>query len=45
LGDTLDECIGLSSKIIVMKDGLVGAEFDSPREHKPSQVDILRYMM
>lgn len=45
LGDTLDECIGLSSKIIVMKDGLVGAQFDSPRENKPAQVDILRYMM
>lgn len=45
LGDTLDECIGLSSKILVMKDGLVVKEFDCPAEDKPSQVDIVQFMM
>ncbi len=45
LGDTLDECIGLSARIIVMKDGIVTAEFECPPDGKPSQVDVLRYMM
>lgn len=45
LGDTLDECIGISSRLIVMKDGLVLKEFDSPAENKPSQVEIVQYMM
>ncbi|MDD3142326.1 MAG: sugar ABC transporter ATP-binding protein [Lachnospiraceae bacterium] len=45
LGDTLDECIGLSSKIIVMKDGFAVKEFNCPAENKPSQVDIVKYMM
>jgi len=45
LGDTLDECIGLSSKILVMKDGLVTKFYDAPAKAKPEQVDIVRYMM
>lgn len=45
LGDTLDECIGLSSRILVMKDGLVSRCFDSPADAKPSQVEIVRCMM
>lgn len=45
LGDTLDECIALSSRILVMKDGVVTKEFDAPRDNKPSQVDIVRNMM
>ncbi len=45
LGDTLDECIGLSSNILVMKDGLVVKEFSCPAAHKPSQVDIVQFMM
>jgi ribose transport system ATP-binding protein len=45
LGDTLDECIGLSSRILVMKDGFVQKEFDAPAERKPSQVDIVQYML
>ena len=45
LGDTLDETISLSSRLIVMKDGLVVAELESPRGNKPSQIDIVRYMM
>lgn len=45
LGDTLDECIGLSSKILVMKDGLVTKVYDAPANAKPEQVDIVRYMM
>lgn len=45
LGDTLDECIGLSSHILVLKDGIVTNEFDCPVGNKPSQLDIIQYMM
>jgi ribose transport system ATP-binding protein len=45
LGDTLDETISLSSRLLVMKDGLVVAEVDAPRDRKPLQIDILRFMM
>jgi ribose transport system ATP-binding protein len=45
LGDTLDECIGLSSKILVMKDGFIQHEFDAPAASKPSQVEIAKYML
>ena len=45
LGDTLEETISVSSRLVVMKDGLVMAEMDAPRLAKPSQLDIVRYMM
>lgn len=45
LGDTLDECIALSSRILVMKDGLVTNSFDAPVGDKPSQVEIIKNMM
>lgn len=45
LGDTLDECIGLSNRIIVMKDGLVTGEFNADKDEKPSQVSIVSKMM
>lgn len=45
LGDTLDECIGLSNRLIVMRDGLITGELDAPSELKPSQVDIVSIMM
>lgn len=45
LGDTLDEYIGLSSRMLVMKDGVVTGEFDCPADAKPSQVEIIKYMM
>ena len=45
MGDTLDECLGVSSRIIVMKDGLVCGEFDCPADHKPDQVDVVRMML
>ena len=45
LGDTLDETISLSTRLLVMKDGLVVAEMESPKNDKPSQVDVVRYMM
>ncbi len=45
LGDTLDECIGLSSRLLVMKDGLLTGEFHAPADNKPSQVDVVSLMM
>ena len=45
MGDTLDECLGLSSRIIVMKDGLVCGEFDCPADDKPNQVDVVKLML
>lgn len=45
LGDTLDECIGLSNRILVMKDGEMTGEFDASVEAKPSQVDVVSLMM
>ncbi|MGJ4850073.1 sugar ABC transporter ATP-binding protein [Bacillota bacterium Meth-B3] len=45
MGDTLDECIGLSSRIIVMKDGLMCGEYDCPVDNKPDQVDVVKRML
>jgi len=45
LGDTLDESIGISSRIIVMKDGLCQKEYDASVDQKPTQVDIVKYML
>ncbi len=45
LGDTLDECIGLSNRVIIMKDGLVTGEVGADKDNKPDQVEIVKYMM
>ena len=45
LGDTLDECIGMSNRVLVMKDGLVTGDFTAPSDNKPSQVDVVSVMM
>jgi ribose transport system ATP-binding protein len=45
LGDTLDECIGMSGRVLVMKDGLVTGDFDAPPDNKPSQIDVVSTMM
>ena len=45
LGDTLDETIGLASRIIVMKDGVMTKEFSCEPGKKPEQFDIVRFMM
>jgi ribose transport system ATP-binding protein len=45
LGDTLEEVIGLSSRIIVMRDGEVAATFDSSPGHKPTQVELVEFMV
>lgn len=45
LADTLEEVIGLSHKIIVMRDGEESARFDAPPGGKPSQVDLIAHMV
>lgn len=45
LGDTLEECIGLASNIIVMKDGYVTQKFSAVPDKKPEQAQIIRYMV
>jgi ribose transport system ATP-binding protein len=45
ISDTLDETIGLSHRVLVMRDGEVTAEFDASRGKKPDQVELLREMV
>jgi ribose transport system ATP-binding protein len=45
LGDTLDECIGMSNRILVLQDGVITGEFEASAENKPSQVDVVSLMM
>jgi ribose transport system ATP-binding protein len=43
--DTLEETIGLSHSIIVMRDGEVTARFDASPGKKPAQVELIRHMV
>jgi ribose transport system ATP-binding protein len=43
--DTLEETIGLSSRVLVMKDGKVTATYEALRGQKPSQVDLISHMV
>jgi ribose transport system ATP-binding protein len=43
--DTLEETIGLSHSILVMRDGEVTARFDAMPGSKPAQVDLIRHMV
>jgi ribose transport system ATP-binding protein len=43
--DTLEETIGLSHKIIVMRDGLVTHRADALPGQKPQQLDLIKYMV
>ncbi|HMN86719.1 MAG TPA: sugar ABC transporter ATP-binding protein, partial [Bauldia sp.] len=45
LADTLEEIIGLSHTILVMRDGAVTARFDAPAGAKPGQVDLVSHMV
>lgn len=43
--DTLEELIGLSNSIYVLKDGYIKKYFPAPKELKPSQKEIVAYMV
>jgi len=45
LGDTLEEVIGLSNRILVFKDGRISATFDAAVGSKPDQVDLIANMV
>lgn len=45
LGDTLEEVIGLSNRILVMRDGKIAATFEAPPGKKPTQLDLVGYMV
>jgi ribose transport system ATP-binding protein len=45
LGDTLDEVIGMSSRILVMRDGEIAATFDAAPGKKPTQVELVEHMV
>lgn len=45
ISDTLDECIGLSNRIIVLKDGIITAEINAAPKNKPDQVSIIKHMI
>ena len=45
LGDTLEEVIGLSNRILVLRDGEVSARFDAPVGDKPDQLDLISNMV
>lgn len=45
VADTLEEAIGLSHTILVLKDGIIQKEFDCPIGKKPSLYDLLHYMV
>ena len=45
IADTLEEIIGLSHTILVMRDGVITQHFEAPPGHKPEQVDLIEYMV
>lgn len=45
LGDTLDECIELSNRVITLKDGMRSGEFECPPNKKPSHIEVVKKMM
>ena len=45
LGDTLEEVIGLSNRIIVLKDGVVSASYGAEVGSKPDQIDLIANMV
>ncbi len=45
LADTLEETIGLSHTILVMRDGAITQQFVAPPDQKPEQVDLIEFMV
>ena len=45
LGDTLEECSGMSNRVLVMRDGLITGEFSAAVGEKPSQVQLVSMMV
>lgn len=45
IADTLEETIGLSHTILVMRDGVITHRFEAPPGHKPEQVELIEHMV
>ena len=45
LGDTLDECISMSNRGIIMRDGIITGEFNAAVDSKPTQVSLISMMV
>lgn len=43
--ESLEEVIGMSDRIVVMKDGVISAELAAPADNKPAEVDVIKHMM
>jgi ribose transport system ATP-binding protein len=43
--DTLEETIGLSHTVLVMRDGVITYRTDGRPGHKPTQVDLIGHMV
>ncbi len=43
--DTLEETIGLSHRILVMRDGEITARFEAPPSAKPTQLSLVSHMV
>ena len=43
--DTLEETIGLSHHVLVMRDGVITHRVDAAAGHKPQQIDLIGYMV
>ena len=45
VSDNLPELIGLSNRIMVLRDGKVSAVFEAPKDAKPREVDVVAAML
>ncbi|MGO4830690.1 ATP-binding cassette domain-containing protein, partial [Rhizobiaceae sp. 2RAB30] len=45
VSDNLPELIGLSNRIIVLRDGMISAVVEAPRDAKPREVDVVSAML
>ena len=45
MSDTIEEDIGLSNRMIIMKDGKIEKEIDCSIENKPTPLDIIEYIV
>ena len=43
--DTLEETIGLSHRVLVMRDGVITHRADAAAGHKPQQIDLIGHMV
>jgi len=45
ISDTLEETIGLSHRVLVMRDGEITARYEASPGNKPDQVDLVKAMV